>query len=113
MQTRVIAIVILIAMIGIGCSPGVGPHATSGNANTAGTPKDGRYPARGKITKIDNKLGSVELDHDDIPGLMPPMRMEFYVTDKAMLQGRAVGETVDFILEYKQGVEKIVEMRAS
>ena len=46
---------------------------TSAN-NTQPTPvptntqaKDGDYNGKGKITKIDNTLNSVELDHEEIP----------------------------------------------
>ena len=71
------------------------------------TPKNGDYPGKGKITKIDTAGGSVEMDHEEIVGIMPPMRMEFYVTDKAMLKGLAVGENVEFMLRYKDGQETI------
>ena len=37
------------------------------------TPKNGDYPGKGKITKINNELGSVEMDHEVIVGVMPPM----------------------------------------
>ena len=42
-----------------------------------------------------------------IVGVMPPMLMEFYVTDKAMLKGLSVGDEVDFMLRYKDGQETI------
>ena len=71
------------------------------------TPKNGDYPGKGKITKINNEGGSVEMDHEEIVGIMPAMRMEFYVTDKAMLKGLAVGDNVEFLLRYKDGQETI------
>lgn len=71
------------------------------------TPKNGDYPAKGKVTKINNELGSVELDHEDVPGLMPPMIMEFYVDDKSVLKQIAVGDKVDFVIRYKDGQETI------
>lgn len=71
------------------------------------TPKNGDYPGKGKITKITNEPGSVELDHKEIVGVMPPMLMEFYVTDKAMLKGLSVGDDVNFMLRYKDGQETI------
>lgn len=70
-------------------------------------PKNGDYPAKGKVTKINNELGSVELDHEDVPGLMPPMIMEFYVDDKSVLKQIAVGDRVDFTIRYKDGQETI------
>ena len=71
------------------------------------TPKNGDYPGKGKVTKINNELGSVEMNHEEIIGVMPAMLMEFYVTDKAMLKGLAVGDNVEFILRYTDGQEVI------
>jgi Cu/Ag efflux protein CusF len=74
-------------------------------------PKDGDYPGKGVVTKIDEKLGSVELNHEDIPGLMPPMIMEFYVKDKALLKDLKVGDKVDFTVEYKHPTEVISSIK--
>ncbi|MEQ1922406.1 MAG: copper-binding protein [Pyrinomonadaceae bacterium] len=78
---------------------------------TSSTPKDGNYNGKGKVTKINTQLGSVELDHEEIAGLMPRMIMEFYVKDKAMLNGLAVGDSVDFVIEYKHPGEKITSIK--
>lgn len=72
--------------------------------------KDGDYNGSGKVTKINNDLGSVELDHGDIPGLMPAMLMEFYVSDKTLLKGLSVGDMVDFVILYKGGTETITKI---
>ena len=69
--------------------------------------KDGNYNGKGTVYKIDLNQGSVGLNHDDIVGLMPAMQMEFYVTDKALLKGLAVGDKVDFVIAYKGGRETI------
>jgi len=71
-------------------------------------PKNGDYQGIGKITKIDNDLGSVELDHQDIPDMMPAMKMEFFVTDKRLLKGLKVGDQASFTIRYKDGQENIV-----
>lgn len=73
--------------------------------------KNGDYSGKGKITKINMELGSVELDHEEIKDLMPPMIMEFYVTDKKMLDALAVGDRADFVVRYKDGQEIIVEIK--
>ncbi|MFN0277055.1 MAG: copper-binding protein [Pyrinomonadaceae bacterium] len=73
-------------------------------------PKDGNYPGRGKVTKINMELGSVELDHEEIVGVMPPMIMEFYVKEKALLDSVKVGDNVEFVLEYKHPAETIVSI---
>jgi Cu/Ag efflux protein CusF len=71
-------------------------------------PKNGDYQGVGKITKINNDLGSVELDHQDIPDMMPAMKMEFFVTDKRLLKGLRVGDMANFTIRYKDGQENIV-----
>jgi Cu/Ag efflux protein CusF len=78
---------------------------------TVRAPKDGDYPGRGKVTKINTELGSIELEHDEIQGVMPAMTMEFYVTDKALLIGVKAGETVDFTLRVKGPTETISAIR--
>ncbi|MEO7538606.1 MAG: copper-binding protein [Pyrinomonadaceae bacterium] len=42
---------------------------------------------------------------------MPPMIMEFFVKDKAILDGLKLGEKVDFVIEYKHPAETIVSVR--
>jgi Cu/Ag efflux protein CusF len=69
------------------------------------------YQGRGKVTKIDLKLVSAELDHEEIEGLMPAMRMEFYVREKSELEALKVGDEVEFVLEDNAGAEKIISIR--
>ncbi|MBK8466053.1 MAG: copper-binding protein [Chloracidobacterium sp.] len=74
-------------------------------------PKDGLYPGKGKVTKINNELKSVELDHEEIVGVMPPMIMEFYVHEKWLLTGLKVGDNVEFVLKYEHPAETIVSIK--
>jgi len=69
------------------------------------------YDGKGTVTKINLELGSVELNHEEIKGLMPAMQMEFYVSDKAMLDNLKVGEAVDFVLEDNAGAERIIKIK--
>ena len=92
--------------------PIASPTPTSASpVPTTATPKDGNYNGKGKVTKINTQLGSVELDHEEIVGLMPRMIMEFYVKDKALLNGLAIGDTVDFVIEYKHPAETITSIK--
>lgn len=50
------------------------------------------------------------MDHEEIVGVMPPMRMEFYVSDKKMLDGLEVGDDVDFTMRYKDATETIIKI---
>lgn len=65
----------------------------------------------GIVTKIDLEFGSIELDHEDIPGMMPKMIMEFYVKDKKMLNGLKIGDKVSFVLEDRNGQEQLIELK--
>ena len=73
--------------------------------------KNGNYDGKGVVTKINLKIVSVELDHEEIKNLMPAMRMEFYVTKKSELEALKLGDTVDFVVEYKDGQEKIISIK--
>lgn len=88
--------------------PPAAPSPTPAAANNI--PNDGDYPGRGKVTKIDPKGPSVELDHEEIKGVMPAMIMQLNVSDKAILDGIKVGDQVDFVLRYKHPTETIIKI---
>ena len=89
------------------------PAASPTPVPTTQIPNDGDYPAKGVVTKINMEMGSIELNHGDIPGVMPPMQMEFFVSDKKILNGLKVGDNVDFVLRYKHPTEIIVKITKS
>jgi Cu/Ag efflux protein CusF len=62
----------------------------------AGTPKDAHneYDVRGKVVALDSSKPAVTLDHEDIPGLMKGMQMEFAVADAKLLDGVKAGDRV-------------------
>lgn len=64
----------------------------------------------GVVTKINLELGSVELKHEEIKGMMPAMQMEFYVADKKELESLKVGDKAIFTLEDNKGAEKIIKI---
>ena len=118
------AAVILIASLGFACTKNEVP-AVNTTSVVRQTPapvasptqpppiKDGNYPGKGTVTKIDLTAGSVEMNHEKVEGLMPAMIMEFYVTDKGALKGLTVGEKVDFVIEYNGGRETISSISKS
>ncbi len=69
------------------------------------------YRARGVVRSIDPKRPSIEIEHEDIPDLMPAMTMEFYVKDISLLKGIKTGETIEVTIENGIGGLKIIEIR--
>jgi Cu/Ag efflux protein CusF len=83
-------------------------------ATTAPVPQNGDYQGRGKIMRIDVKGGSVELDHEAIAGAVPAMKKEYFVSDRAMLNGLKLGDEVNFTMRYNNGratIEAISKIR--
>jgi Cu/Ag efflux protein CusF len=67
------------------------------------------FEGEGKVISMHPKQPSIEIDHQDIKGLMPAMTMEFYVKDKSILDGLKAGDYIDFTIS--NGVGGIVITR--
>jgi Cu/Ag efflux protein CusF len=52
------------------------------------------YDIRGKVVEVDAGKPAVTLYHDDIPGLMKAMKMQFSVKDATLLEGIKAGDEV-------------------
>ncbi len=85
--------------------------ATPAAAPTAVIPKDGSYNAKGVVTKVNVAGATIEIDHEEIVGLMPKMIMEFHLSDKSLLNGIKPGDKVEFVLEYKHPAETVVSIK--
>ena len=95
-------------------TPMVSPSVSPTSVPTTATPDKSKartFNGKGVVTKINLELVSVEVDHEEIKGLMPPMRMEFYVTEKRELEALKLGDKVDFVLEDNAGQEKIISIK--
>jgi protein SCO1 len=57
-------------------------------------PAERLYEVKGKVVAVDAQKPSVTLDHEDIPGLMQAMTMEFAIPDPHLLNGITVGDSV-------------------
>lgn len=69
------------------------------------------YNGIGVVKSTNMKRPSVEIDHEEIKGLMPAMTMEFYVKDKSLLAGVKPGDRIEFTIENGVGGEKITAIR--
>jgi Cu/Ag efflux protein CusF len=59
------------------------------------------FQGKGKITGLDAGAGFVTIAHEDIPGLMDAMEMQFEAKPRKILNGLKVGDKVDFAIEGK------------
>jgi Cu/Ag efflux protein CusF len=69
------------------------------------------YDIMGKIVAIRPDREGVTLDHEDIPGLMKGMKMEFLVEDARILEGLQVGDQVQGKLKVESGSQLITELK--
>lgn len=69
------------------------------------------YSGVGTVRSLDPKLPAVEIEHEEIKGLMPAMQMDFHVQDKSLLEGLAVGDRIEFKVESGVGGLLIVAIR--
>jgi|SRR5215204_3732253 len=54
------------------------------------------FPGKGVVKLINKQEGWIEIDHEEIEGLMPAMVMEWFVEKKALLNKVKVGDKVKF-----------------
>ena len=64
-----------------------------------------------KIVAIRPDKEGLTLDHEDIPGLMKGMKMEFLVEDARILEGLQVGDQVQGKLKVESGSQMITELK--
>ncbi|MEZ4334552.1 MAG: SCO family protein [Myxococcota bacterium] len=63
-------------------------------------PKIGRHAAHGIVEDVDRDGAQVLIEHDDVPGLMPAMTMNFAVPDLALLERLQRGQAIDFVVDF-------------
>jgi protein SCO1/2 len=52
------------------------------------------------VEDVQGETGQIVIAHEDIPGLMPAMTMNFDVADKALLDTLSAGDAIDFEVEF-------------
>ena len=85
------AIAALAAALAAGCGPAPARHA-----------------AHGVVVDASRDERQVVIDHEDIPGLMPAMTMNFEVPDAALLATLAPGQVIDFEVEFDGSSYRVV-----
>ena len=69
------------------------------------------YQGVGVVKSLNPKLPAIEIDHEEIVGLMPAMQMEFPVTEVSLLNGLAVNDRIDFTIVDNTGEMKITAIK--
>ena len=70
------------------------------------------YRGVGVVTDVNQETGSLTVNHEDIPGLMPKMEMLFRVEPRDLSEGVRPGDKIEFSVEaktYKIRELKVVE----
>ena len=92
------------------CATGAGDKSTKIEGPAAAV-ETRTYLAVGTVKALDPKLPSIEIDHEDIKGLMPAMQMWFHVKDASLIKSVTVGDRVEFSVESGVGGLKIVAIK--
>jgi len=90
-------------------SPSPSPSASVSGPAAAVAPRS--YPGVGTVKALNPKAPSIEIDHGDIEGLMPAMQMEFEVSDAALLNGIQVNDQIDFTIEDRTGIMRVIAIK--
>ena len=103
-------IVICVALVLGACSKqpvnqGATTPAPAPSGPTALQPNT--YQGVGVVKGLNPKAPAIEIDHEEIVGLMQAMQMEFPVTDVALLRGLAVNDRIDFTVVEKDGQMRV------
>src|SRR5215510_1338508 len=113
MTTRRSTIVCLALMLLTACG-GTAPTNQSNSPTPSGPAaavQTNSYHGVGVVKSLNPKAPAIEIDHEDIEGLMQGMQMEFPVTDASILNGIAVNDRIDFTLEDNAGVIRITAIK--
>jgi len=104
---------LMLALIAACGSDRVGPttSTTPTPSGTAATVQPNTYNGVGIVKSINPKVPAIEIDHEDIAGLMQAMQMEFPVADKALLNGLAVNDRIDFTIDNSAGDMKVIAIK--
>ena len=86
-------------LMGVGCSPSAPTPAGAGKPPAplpAAVLATNSYPAKGLVRSVDLSHRKVKITHENIPGYMPRMTMDFDVRDASNLAPLKPGDEVTF-----------------
>ena len=106
-----LAVVCVAFLISTACSNQPASQPTPTPSPTVAAAQTSLYQAVGVVKSLNRARPGIEIEHEEIVGLMQGMQMEFPVTDGAMLNGIAVNDRVDFTIDNATGEMKIVAIK--
>ena len=83
--------------------------ASCGGGEEAASEKE--YPITGTVVAVDPDKSTVTIDHEEIPGLMKAMDMEYAVDDATLLEGVKAGDQVEGQLNVQDGKYVITRLQ--
>lgn len=110
-QKGVIVCLVLIITAACSSQPANQQQASTPVSGPAAAVQPNAFQGVGVVKSLNPKLPAIEIDHEEIVGLMPAMQMEFPVTEASMLNGLAVNDHVDFTIIDNLGQMKITAIK--
>ena len=106
-------IVVCVALVFSACSkqPVNQQTTTPTPSGSAAALQPNTYQGVGVVKGLNPKAPAIEIDHEEIVGLMQAMQMEFPVTDIALLSGLAVNDRIDFTVVEKDGQMRVTDIK--
>lgn len=101
LMSRLLSIAFLFVLAIPSCSPT--PGSSTQQSGPAAAVQTKTFVGVGFVTAVKPELAVVELNHDEIKGLMPAMQMEFHVKDKSLITGLVPGDRIEFTVDYGVG----------
>ena len=87
------------------------PSPTPTVSGPAAAVQTNSYQGVGIVKAVNPKAPAIEIDHEEIVGLMPAMQMEFPVTEVSLLNDIAVNDRIDFTIVDSTGEMKITAIK--
>ena len=113
MAQKSLIVICLGLIVTATCSkqPAAPPQSPTPVSGPAAAVQENSYQGVGVVKSLNPRGPAIEIDHEDIVGLMPAMQMEFPVTDASLLNGIAVNDRIDFTVVDNTGERKITAIK--
>jgi len=110
MADKILIVVACLTLTFAGACSNAGSQKAA-SATPAAAVQVTQHKGEGVVKALNPNTPSIEINHGDIDGVMPPMQMEFPVTDASLLNGLAVNDRIEFTVEDAPEGVKVVAIR--